>query len=76
MTRPLEFDALDDMPVVEAKILRLEPGDMIALRTVDELSSEQARLLKEQAEIAFPGHVVAVLAGGIDIVVVREPEPM
>ena len=61
---------------VEAKILRLEPGDIIALRFDRELTAEQARLLQEQGRLAFPGHHVAVLTGGVDLVVVREAEPL
>jgi hypothetical protein len=67
---------IDETPLVEAKILRLEPGDIIALRVADELSPDQAKLLQEAGKAAFPGHDVAVLSGGIDLVVVREPEPM
>jgi hypothetical protein len=67
---------MDDLPIVEAKILRVEPGDIIALRLSEEISVEQAQRSREYGEAAFPGHTVAVLSGGIDLVVVREAEPM
>jgi hypothetical protein len=68
--------AADEFSLVEAKILRLEPGDIIALRYPRELSVEQAQQLKELGEAAFRGHTVAVLSGDIDVVIVREPEPL
>lgn len=67
---------IDNLDLVQAKILRLEPGDIIALRYEDDLPAEQARRLKEYGEAAFPGHSVVVLTGGVDLVVVREAEPI
>ena len=61
---------------VEAKILRVEPGDIIALRVPFELTPDQAKELSEQGRASFPGHTVAVLSGDIDVVIVREAEPL
>jgi hypothetical protein len=69
-------DLTDRLDLVEAKILFLEPGDIIALRYPGLLTPKQAESLKADGEAAFPGHVVAVLSQGIDVVIVREPEPM
>jgi hypothetical protein len=62
-----------DFEVVKAKVLQLEPGDAIALVCADVVSVEQAKLLREQGEAAFPGHTVVVLSGGVDVAIVREP---
>jgi hypothetical protein len=55
----------------EARILRLEPGDVIVLRTPLRLSFEQIAELEEQVTDRFPSHKAIVLAGGMELTIAR-----
>jgi hypothetical protein len=60
--------------VLDAQILRLEPGDRIAIKSQRHLTVEQAEMLKRQLEAVWPGFPVVVLPPELDLVIVREGE--
>jgi flagellar motor switch protein FliM len=65
-----------EIELSEASILRLQPGDVVALKVAVEISTEQAYRIQEQWKAAMGrlGHDdvgVVVLAPGIDLTVVR-----
>jgi flagellar motor switch protein FliM len=62
----------ENIELPEAQILRLQPGDVIALTVEQSLSMEQIDQLKKQAEKAFGTSKVAVLSGGINVSIVRD----
>jgi hypothetical protein len=64
-------DAFKLPPLKAAKVVRLQPGDVLVLVCEDQITKEQAALLTEYGEQAFPGHKVVVLSGGLDIKLIR-----
>lgn len=54
-----------------AKVLRLQPGDVVVLRVGHELSDQEHHKLMEQARLLFPDHKVMVLSPGADLEVFR-----
>lgn len=56
--------------VTEAKVVRVEPGDVIFLRTDMRLGVGQAQAIKEQAREIWPDNQI-VVAQELDIEIVR-----
>ena len=58
-----------DSPIelAEAKVLRLQPGDIVVFETDTHLSCEQAQRLIDQAKAKIPGHEVLLLSGGVSM---------
>jgi hypothetical protein len=54
----------------EVRILRLEPGDEIVLRTTRRITREQANDIRKFAEERWPDHKITVL-GDMEMEVVR-----
>jgi hypothetical protein len=60
------------VPFESAKILRLQPGDIVVLRVRQELSEHDHVAFMEHAKLLFPDHQVAVLTGDDELQVFRK----
>jgi hypothetical protein len=72
-----EADVAEWMRYPKVEILRLEPGDVLAVKAPDRLTASEAAKIKEQFTEQFPDHKV-LLYSGMDLAVVRpcpEPQP-
>lgn len=56
----------------EARVVRLEPGDVIVLMTSKRLAEEEVDLIQERAGQFFDGHRIAVLEDGMTLEVLRK----
>jgi hypothetical protein len=66
--------AMSSFPeITEAKVVRVEPGDVIWLKTELHLTAAQAVAIKESAKRIWPDNEIAI-GQDIDLVIVR-PEP-
>lgn len=57
----------------EIAVLDLKPGDMIMVRVPSVLSSAQRERIMRWLAEAFPGHTTALLDGGVELTIVRQP---
>jgi len=66
--------ALDHMeiPDIVFRILRVQPGDTIILKSKNELSMRAYEHLEEEMKNIFPSYKNLVLAGELDLAVIRE----
>lgn len=55
--------------------LRLEPGDVLVIRTKMPISNSAATLIREQLQHAFPGHKAIVIDNDSELSVMRQPDP-
>lgn len=62
-----------DLSDFDAKVLRLQPGDVVALIATRPMTYDQALGIRERWEAQFPDHPVVVL-DGFDIAVVRRED--
>lgn len=61
--------ALDN--VTEAKVVKVEPGDVIFLRVEGQrISPDIAKAIKEQAKAIWPDNEI-VVGAGVDVAIVR-----
>lgn len=66
-----ENDAHGSVELPEARILRLQEGDVLLFQAPKRLTDEDAAVLVERIEATFPGHRALVLEGGIELTVAR-----
>jgi hypothetical protein len=59
-------------PISAVEVLRLDPGDIIAVHVETQITAEQAQQIKFQVE-SITRHEVIVLAGGMHLTVI-EPD--
>jgi hypothetical protein len=70
--RPVRY--LDEQPLtVEVQRLSLKPGDLVVVSVLDMISFEMAERLRALVAKRVPGHDVLVLAGGVRIGVLEQP---
>lgn len=55
--------------------LRLEPGDVLVIRTKLPLSNSAATLIREQLEHTFPGHKAIILDNDAELSLMRHNDP-
>jgi hypothetical protein len=55
-----------------ARIMRLQPGDVVVLRVRAELDDETHAQFVAQTKALFPDHQIAVLADGAELEVFRK----
>ena len=55
-----------------AKVLRLQPGDVVVLRVRKELSDRDHTAFMEHAKVLFPDHKIVVLTGDDELQVFRK----
>lgn len=60
------------VPFESARVLRLQPGDIVVLRVRNELSEQQHADFMEHAKVLFPDHKVVVLTGDDELQVFRK----
>jgi|SwirhisoilCB3_FD_contig_31_16943828_length_463_multi_3_in_0_out_0_2 DNA-binding NarL/FixJ family response regulator len=60
------------VPFESAKVLRLQPGDIVVLRVRRELSDEELPDFTENVKRLFPDHKVVVLTGDDELQVFRK----
>lgn len=65
-------DELAALGFEEARVVRLEPGDVIALSTSERLTMEEADIMRERLGDLFAGHRIAILEGGFSLEVLRK----
>jgi hypothetical protein len=59
-------------PFESAKVLRLQPGDIVVLRVHEELSPRDHAAFMENAKLLFPDHQLMVLTGDDELQVFRK----
>lgn len=57
--------------IEEIRVVRLRPGDVVVARSAVALDQEDSREIAEALKSLFPDNKCILLAGGIDIEVVR-----
>lgn len=55
----------------EAKILRLQEGDVLLFQAPKRLGDDEASTMVERIEATFPGHRALVIENGIELTVAR-----
>jgi hypothetical protein len=55
-----------------AKVLRLQPGDVVVLQVGHDLSEREYRDFTEQTQLLFPDHKIVVLGPGAELQVFRK----
>jgi len=63
--------AVPDVELPEARILRLQEGDVLLFQTTKLLSDYEAATLVEQVEATFPGHRALIVQDGVELTVAR-----
>jgi hypothetical protein len=58
------------LELADVQRLRLEPGDALVILVPGRVTADQAHRIKDQVETFAPGHEVAVLEDGMELVVV------
>jgi hypothetical protein len=53
--------------VESVKVMRLQPGDTVVIKTNRVLNEEMARELKRQADEKWPDNEVVLLVNGLDV---------
>lgn len=61
-------------PKQTVEVLRLQPGDVIAVRCEQPLSRDAIAQIKGQMTDLFPGHKTIVFDAGLSLMVAREDE--
>jgi Rad3-related DNA helicase len=64
----------NDLSLESVRVMRLQPGDTIVIKSAYRISQEVAEHLKRELETRYSGYRVLVLDQGIDIEVVRKSE--
>lgn len=62
---------MPDIELPEAKILRLQEGDVLLFQAPLRLSDDEATTMVERIEATFPGHRALVVENGIELTVAR-----
>lgn len=62
---------MPDVELPEAKILRLQEGDVLLFQAPLRLSDDEATTMVERIEATFPGHRALVVENGIELTVAR-----
>lgn len=60
------------VPFESAKVLRLQPGDIVVLKFAKSLSEAEHAEVIQRAKALFPDHEVAVFQHGADLQVFRK----
>jgi hypothetical protein len=55
----------------EARVLRLQPGDVLVMSVNHQLSDRETAELRQQANVLFPDHEVLVLGPDVNVTVAR-----
>lgn len=55
-----------------AKVLRLQPGDVVVLRVGHDLSDSEHHDFVERMQALFPDHKIVVLGPGVELQVLRK----
>lgn len=59
-------------PQRDIRVLRLQPGDVLIMRTPTRLSQIDQEGIRQQVEKQFPGHKCLVLTDGLELDIARE----
>lgn len=60
-----------DVELPEARILRLQEGDVLLFQAPKRLDDEEAAVMVERIKTAFPGHRALVVENGVEVTVAR-----
>jgi hypothetical protein len=63
--------AVPDVELPEARILRLQEGDVLLFQAQQRLSDDEAATMIERIEATFPGHRALVVENGVELTVAR-----
>lgn len=64
---------IEPAPEIEfVSVLRIEPGDVLAVRMLRRVSVEGAENIRALVRETFPGHEVLILPPEVELVVVRD----
>lgn len=63
---------LADLGIEEVRIARVEPGDVIVLRTSQVLDVHDANMIRERCSAFFEGHEVVILQDDLSLEIVRK----
>ena len=62
---------MGDVELPEARILRLQEGDVLLFQAPMRLTDEEAAVMVEQVKATFPGHRALFVENGVEITVAR-----
>lgn len=60
--------------LVATQVLRLQPGDILVVKSERRLTVEQATALREHVKERIPDHEVLVIPPDLDLAVLRQEE--
>lgn len=60
-----------DFELPEARILRLQEGDVLLFQSRMRLTDEEAAIMAERIETTFPGHRAMIVENGVELTVAR-----
>lgn len=64
-----------EIELPEARILRLQEGDVLLFQARQRLTDEESANLVERIEATFPGHRALVVESGVELTVARIGAP-